>query len=300
MKAKIHVKILAAMAMLALAILPVRARAQGISLAVGNTIPVENAFGRNWPGTAGDPGGSCPVEIRRTTAGGQILSPTNDPGQIETFNPLVTNSYLGKGVIGAHPGIYAETFTNRAVLATNLQYYARVFDRPPGPTPVYYADTQPFFGPPVDAPSLNPEFGAQKLVATGLPDVDTDGDGITDGAEGDLGLDPNSPDTDGDGFNDWFEAFWWDYLNPKEGDVPLEIWIHSPEIPGSGPRTVSWQTIAVPGMTYQLQFRPWWQDETAYSNVWSTVATDTNVEYDVESILQEDSPVKGFFRVVIP
>jgi len=63
---------------------------------------------------------------------------------------------------------------------------------------------------------------------------------------------------------------------------------------------VSWETIAVPNMTYQLQFRPWLQDETAYSNVWSTVATDTNVEYDVESILQEDSPAKGFFRVVIP
>ena len=174
-----------------------------------------------------------------------------------------------------------------------------MFDRPPGPTPVYYADTPPFF-PPATDPSVNPEFGPQKLVATGEPDVDTDGDGIPDGTEGDLGLDPNSPDTDGDGFNDWFEAFWWDYVNPKEGDVPLEIQIHSPEEPGTGPRTVSWETIAVPGMNYQLQFRPWWENETGYSNVWSTVATDTNVEYDVESILQTDSPAKGFFRVVIP
>lgn len=287
-------------AILALAVLPGLARAQGISLSVGNTIPVQNVFGRNWTGTDGDPGNSCPVEIRRTWTGGVILSPTNDPAQIETFNPLITNSYLGRGAVGANPGIYAETFTNHNVLATNLQYYARVYDRPPGPTPVYYADTLPFYGPPAADPSINPEFDSQKLVATGAADVDTDGDGIPDGAEGDLGLDPNSPDTDGDGYNDWFEAFWWDYLNPKEGDVPLEIQINSPEIPGSGPRTVSWWTIAVPGMNYQLQFRPWWENETGYSNVWSTVATDTNVEYDVESILQTDSPVKGFFRVIIP
>ena len=287
-------------AILALAILPGLVRAQGISLSVGNTVPVQNVFGRNWAGTDGDPGNSCPVEIRRTWTGGVILSPTNDPAQIEAFNPLITNSYLGRGAVGANPGIYAETFTNHSVLATNLQYYARVYDRPPGPTPVYYADTLPFYGPPAADPSINPEFDSQKLVATGAADVDTDGDGIPDGAEGDLGLDPNSPDTDGDGYNDWFEAFWWDYLNPKEGDVPLEIQINSPEIPGSGPRTVSWETIAVPAMNYQLQFRPWWENETGYSNVWSTVATDTNVEYDVESILQTDNPVKGFFRVIIP
>ena len=286
-------------AILALAAWTGQAGAQGIAVAVGNTVPVTNVLGRTLVGNNGDPDNSCPVEIRRTGMGGQILAPTNDPAQLEAFNPLITNTYLGRGVVGANPGIYAETFTNRSVLATNQQYYARVFDRPPGPAPVYYADTLPFF-PPATDPSVNPEFGPQKLVATGEPDVDTDGDGIPDGAEGDLGLDPYSPDMDGDGFNDWFEAFWWDYVNPKEGDVPLEIQIHSPEVPGSGPRMVSWETIAVPNMTYQLQFRPWLQDETAYSNVWSTVATDTNVEYDVESILQEDSPAKGFFRVVIP
>lgn len=299
MKTKIQITAWKALAFFAVAVLPIESVAQGISLSVGNTNPVENVFGRNWPGTDGEPGNSCPVEIRQTWAGGLILAPSNDPAQLEAFNPLITNSYLGRGVIGVNPGIYAETFTNRAVLATNLQYYVRVFDRPPGPTPVYYADTLPFY-PPASDPSVNPEFGSQKLVATGESDVDTDGDGIPDGAEGDLGLDPNSSDTDGDGYNDWFEAFWWDYLNPKEGDVPLEIQIHSPEEPGTGPRTVSWDTIVVPGMTYQLQFRPWWENETDYSNVWSTVATDTNVEYDVESILQTDSPVKGFFRVIIP
>lgn len=287
-------------AILGLVVQPPSAGAQGISLSVGNSIAVADVFDRNWPGTDGDPGNSCPVEIRQTWTGGVILSPTNAPEDVETFNPLVTNTYLGRGVLGANPGVYTETFTNRSVIATNLQYYARVYDRPPGPTPVYYADTEPFFGPPPDVPSINPEFGPSKRVSTGQVDVDTDGDGIPDGAEGDLGLDPNSPDTDEDGYNDWFEAFWWDYLNPKEGDAPLEIEINSPEIPGSGPRTVSWWTIPVPGMTYQLQFRPWWQDETAYSNVWSEVATDREVEYDVEYLIQTDRPERGYFRVVIP
>ena len=286
-------------AILALAVLPAMVHAQGVALSIGNTIPVVDVFGRNWRGNDSDPGNSCPVEIRRTWTGGVILAPTNDPAQLEAFNPAVTNSYLGRGVVLPNPGIYAETFTNRSVLATNEQYYVRVFDRPPGPTPVYYADTLPFYPPDTEA-SINPEFGPAKLMATGEIDVDTDGDGIPDAAEGDYGLDPNSPDTDGDGYSDWFEAFWWDYLNPKEGDAPLEIQINSPEIPGAEPRTVSWWTIPVPGMTYQLQFRPWLQNEAAYSNVWSVVATETNVEYDVESLIQTDSPVKGFFRVVIP
>jgi len=301
MRTIFHVKIWGWAALFALAGLPSVASAQGISLSVGNTVPVVDVFSRNWPGTDGNPDGSCPVEIRRTWTGGLILAPSNDPVQLDALNPLITNSYLGRGVVGTDPGIYAETFTNHSVLATNLQYYARVFDRPASQPPLYYADTLPFFGPPADVPSINPEFGDVKLVATGAADVDTDGDGIPDEMESYMGtVDPNNPDTDGDGYNDWFETFWSDYLTPDGADVPLVVQINSPDVPGTEPRTVSWETIAVPGMTYQLQYRPWWQDEEGYSNVWSVVATDSNVEYDVESLIQTDSPVKGFFRVIIP
>ena len=130
MKTKIHVKVLAATAMLALAILPVAASAQGISLAVGNTVPVQNVLGRNLLGNNGDPDNSSRVEIRQTWTGGQILAPTNEQSQIDTYNPLITNSHLGRGVLGSNPGIYSETFTNRSVLATNIPYYVRVFNRP--------------------------------------------------------------------------------------------------------------------------------------------------------------------------
>ena len=300
MRMKFHAKLGGWATIFALAGLPIAAQAQlGGSLAVGNTVPVTNALGWNLPGTDGDPANACRVEIRRTHAGGTILSPTNDPGQIETFNPLVTNSHLGRGVIGSNPGIYAETFTNRSVLATDETYYARVFDRADPAVAIYYADTAPFARPADEVGEINPEFGPLKLVATGELDGDADGDGIPDAMEGDVGLDPNSSDTDGDGYSDWFEAHYGDYLNPKETDRSLEIQINAPESVGVEPHTVSWWTIPVPGMTYRLDFRPLWVDGEAYTNLWSGMATETNLEVDVEDWVQTDG-VKGFFRVTVP
>lgn len=300
MKTKIHVKVLAATAISVLAFLPVATSAQGISLAVGNTVPVQNVLGRNLPGNNGDPDNSSRVEIRQTWAGGQILAPTNDPGQMETYNPLVTNSYLGHGVIGLNPGIYSETFTNRSVLATNATYYARVFDRPDPSAAIYYADTAPFFGPPVDVPSINPEFGALMRV-DGEEDVDTDGDGLPDAMEdGETGTIPSEWDTDGDGFGDWFEAYYDDYMDPNAPTNALEIQINVPENAAVDPHTVSWWTIPVPDMTYQLQYRPQWVDGDTYSNVWSGTATETYLDVDVQDWVGTNEPPKGFFRVVVP
>ena len=277
-------------AILALALLPAAVRAQEVALAVGNTVPVVDVFGRNWLGTNNDPGNSCPVEIRRTWTDGVILAPSNDPAQLEALNPLVTNTYLGRGVVGANPGIYAETFTNRSVLATNQQYYARVFDRPPGPAPVYYADTLPFF-PPATDPSVNPEFGPQKLVATGEPDVDTDGDGIPDAMENErTGTIASEWDSDRDGWDDRFEVLN-DTLDPNESR-PIDVWIHPPQV-AEDPTTVSWW--ALPGVAYRLEFHPDQVDATNYVEVAAGAASSTEKVEEVDWVLDE-SPT-GFFRV---
>ena len=300
MKTKIHVKVIAATAMLALAILPVAASAQGISLAVGNTLPVQNVLGRNLQGTSGDPDHSSRVEIRQILTGGAILAPTNEPSQMETHNPLVTNSHLGRGVVGVNPGIYSETFTDRSILATNATYYVRVFNRPDSSAAIYYADTDPFSGPSAEVSSINPEFGALKRV-DGEEDVDTDGDGLPDAFEdGETGTIPSEGDTDGDGFDDWFEAYYDEYMNPNAPTNALEIQLNVPENAAVDPHTVSWWTNPVPDMTYHLQYRPQWVDGDAYSNLWSGTATETYVDVDVQDWVGTNVPPKGFFRVVVP
>jgi hypothetical protein len=278
-----------------------QAGAQGIAVAVGNTVPVTNVLGRTLVGNNGDPDNSCPVEIRRTGMGGQILAPTNDPAQLEAFNPLITNTYLGRGVVGANPGIYAETFTNRSVLATNQQYYVRVFNRPNPQEAVYYADTPPFFGPPEDVPSINPEFGP--LVRTdGEADVDTDGDGIPDALEDETDTIPSEWDSDHDGFNDWFEAFYAPHMDPAvSNDVDFAVLLNPPGDAETEPYTVSWWTLPVPGMTYLLEYTDGLPFEEAFTVVLETnVATDAYLEVPVDDLIGTNDPVKGFFRVTVP
>ncbi|MBN1334509.1 MAG: hypothetical protein JXB39_00955 [Deltaproteobacteria bacterium] len=52
----------------------------------------------------------------------------------------------------------------------------------------------------------------------GDPPVDSDGDGLFDDEEAEIGTDPSKPDTDGDGFSDYDEV--------QSGTNPLWIWSH--------------------------------------------------------------------------
>ena len=275
-------------------------QAQIISLAVGNSVPIQNALKRNLPGSNGNPGGlAVQVEIRETTAGGGIAPPDPDTGEGSAANPLVRTSYLGHDAIGTDPGLFSETFTNR--LATNVTYYARVYDATTPGAAKYYADTGTFAGPPAYLDSVDVTFGPLLLVKTGAADTDTDGDGIPDTLESEtLGTSPTKPDTDGDGYSDWFEGHYSEYMHPTDPDPGLELQITPPQVYAVNPHTVSWQTIPVPDMTYRLQYTDALPYEDPYIvEVWSGTLTDTNKEMSVEDWVT-NSLYKGFFRVVVP
>ncbi len=62
------------------------------------------------------------------------------------------------------------------------------------------------------------QYGCQSQEETTQQPTDTDGDGLTDAEERDLGTDPNNPDTDGDGLTDAEEVDEYD-TDPLEADT---------------------------------------------------------------------------------
>ena len=277
---------------------PVRAEIIG-NLDLGNTVPVTNALGQTLRGSWGSPDSACRVEIREM--GPAIIPPDPVTGEgNEANNPLIAVSYMGQGVLGTDPGMFSVGISNRLQVGTS--YYVRVYSpagTPPGA--IYYANTAPFAGPAGNVPTINVEFQEMRLVSTGLPDVDTDGDGIPDVMELDMGLYPGNSDTDGDGYNDGFEAKYNGYMHVTEPDPPMDIQLNPPLEAGVDPHTVTWWTIPVPGMTYQLEYTDAlpFEDEFTEPVGNPIVATDTQLEVEVEDWMPAEGP-KGFFRVTVP
>jgi hypothetical protein len=58
-------------------------------------------------------------------------------------------------------------------------------------------------------------YGMNAVYRADQPAIDSDGDGVIDGADADQGTDPVLPDTDADGFRDGLES-WVAGLNPRE------------------------------------------------------------------------------------
>jgi hypothetical protein len=275
-----------------------------MSVDISNLTPATDALGRNLPGSwSGDEAAAARVEIREVGGGGIIAPPDPVTGAgNDAVNPLVRVSRIGMQIVPPtnNTGRFCEIFTNRMVLIGKT-CFARVYDSSSPSAAIYFADSAPFS----DVPSgqwgtvhaIDVVFQPLRLVSTGEADSDSDGDGIPDAMEMDLGLDPNGRDTDEDGYPDGFEVLHNDYLHPKAED-PIDIRIAAPSSPGSPEEhTVAWW--AIPGVGYRLEYRPRWVDGDAYEGVWSGTATETNWVISVEDVVT-NTPVQGFFRWVVP
>lgn len=256
-------------------------------LTIENQTPVTNALGQPLRGINGDPNNSARVEIREVGTG--IQPPDPDTGAGHTNNPLFLVSYMGHDVTIPHLGKFSETLSER--LPNSTEYFARVFDAPDPAAALYYADSAVFTDPPDYVDSLDVIFQPFKLVSTGQPDIDTDGDGIPDTMENEVtGTLADEWDSDGDGFSDHYELTHPEHLHAKEKD-PIEIWLHTPQADGE-PHYISWWSI--PGLAYRLGYYTAAESPDAYSEVWSGTATETTLEVDVEDVLVDP---QGFFRV---
>ena len=275
-----------------------------VPVTLGNPVPVKDAIGRNLPGNRERPDVASRVEIRSVGAG--IVAPDPQTGASdEAANPLVASSFIGENVIGANPGKFSHTFSDRSVLAGGA--FARVYDNYASQGAVYYWDSQIIQDVPTNqwqvTPSLHVVFGERQVIDTvNYPgDPDTDGDGIPDAFEdGVTGTSPSEWDTDGDGYSDWFEVMYGYEDQPKVSDPPLEVQIQTPAESGEDVYSVSWWTIPFSNMLYQLQFRPELAGGASFSNVWSGTATDDHLVIDVQDWVGTNEPPKGFFRVTVP
>lgn len=282
----------------------------GGSLTVENQTSLVDVIGRGLPGTWGFPDTAVRVEIRKTNPSGGIVPPNPLTGEGDVSqNPLARASYMGAGILMVqNPGRFSEVFSER--LGTG-SFYARVYDRTSPGASLYYLDSAPFQDNGT-AQYAYPSFTSStwKLIETGAPDIDSDGDGIPDALEQDLGLDPTNPDTDGDGYGDLFELIHSDYMNPTEEDPRFSVELIPPVftpagIPGEpmvqeGPHTVSWFTVPVPGLYYRLEWieeLPF--DEAFTQTIWEGVLAQpgVQVDVDVEDYIRDDGGIRGFFRV---
>lgn len=259
----------------------------GNAIVVGNLAPATDVLGRHLRGSNGLSNESSRVEIRELGLG--LVAPPATEAEIEAANPLVRATYLGHDVVGTDTGLFSETITDPENHAGKT-YYARVYDAPTADSAVYFADSLPVSMP--SKGTVTVAFQPVSLVS-GDEDVDTDGDGLPDWMEADLGTSPTRKDTDGDGYPDGFEVVHEGYLHRNDLDSN-EIRLDPPEV--AGEHAAAWW--AIPNVAYRLEYTDAMTDPEAFVEIWSGTAATTNLAVGVEEWIESGST--GFFRWTIP
>lgn len=109
-----------------------------------------------------------------------------------------TSVDLDNRLIGADPGVWTITTDPSGNLTIGSGNVVDFVGKPDGNYVFTYTTTG------AQTPCINPSI--QVTISVNDCIVDSDGDGLTDGQEAELGTDPNNPDTDGDGINDGDEV----------------------------------------------------------------------------------------------
>ena len=263
------------------------------------------------------------VELRQTyvkVSGNRtnltMYVPIDDPEVAPTIaqrNPTVLSFPIGTGDLAHSPGVFSVHLSstnynvggNRVENGTN--YFVVVFD----PTDKYFRmstnfcvrsgstgiNHYPTFRNWAAIDDQDPENPA---VIVPLDATDTDGDGLSDVFEAEIGTDPENPDTDGDGFSDQFEyAHYMDPLSKYEPDFRLTTeYIAEGNLEGTL-YDLTWNSGV--GLTYSVDYStvlPSGEQSGVWSNVLTTNATANFTIYNVNEFIENpDGSPTGFFRL---
>lgn len=241
--------------------------------------------------------------------------PTDDPDYAPTIaqrNPTILSFPIGTGDIDRSPGVFSVhlSSTNYNVGDYRIQngsnYFVVVFD----PTETYFRMSTNFC---VRSGSTGinhyPKFRSWAAITNQEPGstqpvyldtTDSDGDGLTDQFEAEIGTDPANPDTDGDGFSDQFEyVHYMDPLSKYQPDFRLTTeYISEGALEGTL-YDLTWN--AGVDLKYSVEYStalPSGEQSGVWSNILTTNATANFVIYNVNEFIENpDGSPTGFFRL---
>lgn len=304
---------LTAAALLAASLAPAALAQDGLNL-FGNVCA--NSTGNN---IVMDLGGrpldaGCRVELRQTYVRGttlRICVPLDDP-DIARMNPTIMSFPIGAGAEET-PGAFsvhlssADYRVDGKSVQSGTNYFVVVFD----PTEKYFRlstnfcvvsgstgiNHYPTFRSWAAIDDQDPE---DPITIIPLDATDSDGDGLSDVFEAEIGTDPEKPDTDGDGFSDQFEyAHYMDPLTKYEPDFRLATeYITDGNLEGTI-YDLTWNSGV--GLTYSVEYStvlPSGEQAGVWSNILTTNATENFTIFNINEFIENpDGSPAGFFRL---